>query len=116
MKLTEVKLAHNIYVAQWCDDYGDCLGFVGPTYAAVGEYEVFGELAHDFAPNIGQSFYSEDNAKQHDYGYILVGHNLDDALKGRSLNQIPNFPDDKRNEFGRYIGKHPDIKFYPEGA
>ncbi len=116
MKLTEVQSAHNIYVAQWCDDYGDCLGFAGPTYAAVGEYEVFGDLSKEWAPDIGKSFYGEDNARQHDYGYILVGHNLDDTLKGRRLAQIPNFPDDKRNEFGRHIGKHPDIKFYPEGA
>jgi len=111
MKLTEVQSAHNIYVAQWCDNGGDCLGFAGPTFAAIGEYEVFGDLSRKFMPD--NDVFGWSNHPDPDYGYILVGRNLKDALKGRRLSLIQDYENDKRNEFGKYIGKHPDIKFYP---
>ena len=111
MKLANLHEARlygtNYYAARWCDDNGDCTGFIGPTSARPGEYEVFGHTNDMFKPD----FQRFDDVE---YGYVYVSRSLEDVrgeYNGIFITQIETL-DQTREKFGQLLAKGKDFKYY----
>ena len=108
-QLQEVSYVTNYYAVAWNNDYMNFSGFVGPTQASVGEYEVFKETNEMFKPDT-------EDYKDVDFGYIIVASTLKEAKRGNVMfSEETEFyvTNQSRTKFGKLIGTSPDIKFYP---
>ena len=112
-QLQEAGYATNYYAVEWCDETGECSGFVGPTQARVGTYQVTGEPNDMFKPDY-ESYY--DTA----IGFLYVANNIDKAKKEMKFGTRPfhvqefDVQDQTRTQFGKLIGKSSDIEYYED--
>lgn len=112
-QLQEAGYATNYYAVEWCDEEGNCSGFVGPTQARVGKYQVTGNTNDYFKP----AYNSFLNTQM---GFLEVATSLDKARKQMMFGIRPfnvqefQVTDQGRTKFGRLIGKSPDVEPYKD--
>lgn len=112
-QLQEARYATNFYAIEWCDENGVCSGFVGPTQARVGKYQVTGPTNDLFKPDY--AVYKDTKI-----GFLKVAQTLDEAREqmtfGSKSWEVHEFDvqDQTRTQFGSLIGKSPDIEYYKD--
>ncbi len=116
MKLTQLQeagYATNYYAVEWCDETGECSGFVGPTQARVGKYQVIGETNDLFKPDYNS--YLDTSI-----GFLEVAPTLNEARERMKFGTRPwhvsefQVSDQGRTKFGKLIGKSPDVEHYED--
>ena len=78
IELQEASYVTNYYAVTWTNELSNSMGFVGPTQASVGEYEVFKETNEMFKPD--KEAYADV-----DFGYVIVASRLKEAKHGNVM-------------------------------
>jgi len=112
-QLQEAGYATNYYAVEWCDENGNCSGFVGPTQARVGKYQVTGNANDLFKPDY-------DAYVNTAMGFLEVARTLDEVRKRMTFGSDHwhthefHVSDQGRTQFGRLIGKSPQVGKSPD--